>query len=225
MQPSVEEWPTRGRAGQRACPTASWGHDRLWLPAISAPRGPCPCPRTPHYEQPSTSQPTLPFLAKVWHLSADQSRHSSASGASAMTFDDILEQVINLLKRQGRVSYRALKRRFNLDDQYLEDLKDEIIEAHPVHDENGSGLVWTGTTASVKEVVAPPAQPTQPPAAQQQPSPAGHTSSTVPPAPDAERRQLTVMFCDLVDSTKLSCSSTPKTTGTSSVRINCPARR
>jgi hypothetical protein len=36
-----------------------------------------------------------------------------------MTFDDILEQVITLLQRQGRVSYRALKMRFDLDDEYL----------------------------------------------------------------------------------------------------------
>ena len=37
-----------------------------------------------------------------------------------MTFDDILEQVITLLQRQRRVSYRALKRRFEIDDDYLD---------------------------------------------------------------------------------------------------------
>jgi hypothetical protein len=36
-----------------------------------------------------------------------------------MTFDEILAQIIDLLKRQGRVSYRALKMRFDLDDEYL----------------------------------------------------------------------------------------------------------
>jgi hypothetical protein len=46
-----------------------------------------------------------------------------------MTFDDILAQVRELLQRQGRVSYRALKRRFALDDDYLEDLKAELIDA------------------------------------------------------------------------------------------------
>jgi hypothetical protein len=40
-----------------------------------------------------------------------------------MTFDEILDQVITLLQRQGRVSYRALKRRFDLDEDYLEDVK------------------------------------------------------------------------------------------------------
>ena len=40
-----------------------------------------------------------------------------------MTFDEILTQVLELLQREGRVTYRALKRRFALDDDYLEDLK------------------------------------------------------------------------------------------------------
>ena len=37
-----------------------------------------------------------------------------------MNFDEMLEQVLALVQRQGRVSYRALKRRFDLDDIYLE---------------------------------------------------------------------------------------------------------
>jgi hypothetical protein len=41
-----------------------------------------------------------------------------------MTFDEVLTQALALLKRQGRVSYSALKRRFDLDDAYLNDLKD-----------------------------------------------------------------------------------------------------
>ena len=39
-----------------------------------------------------------------------------------MTFDEVLAQVLDLLQRQGRVSYGALKRRFALDDAYLDDL-------------------------------------------------------------------------------------------------------
>jgi hypothetical protein len=45
-----------------------------------------------------------------------------------MTFDAILAQVLELLQREKRVSYRALKRRFNLDDEYLEDLKEGFQE-------------------------------------------------------------------------------------------------
>ena len=76
-----------------------------------------------------------------------------------MTFDDNLDQVIAFLKRQGRVSYGALKRRFDLDDAYLEDLKGEILFAYPVVDEDGRGLVWTGDTASAQAVVSPLLRP------------------------------------------------------------------
>jgi TOMM system kinase/cyclase fusion protein len=127
-----------------------------------------------------------------------------------MTFDEILTQIIDLLKRQGRVSYGALKRRFDLDDDYLEDLKDELLFAHPVVDENNRGLVWTGEIARAHEVAAQPTQPTQRLAAQQQPSPEVTPRVTAAPPPDAERRQLTVMFCDLVDSTKLSSQLDPE---------------
>jgi len=37
-----------------------------------------------------------------------------------MTFREILIQVLDLLQREGRVSYRAMKRQFNLDEEYLE---------------------------------------------------------------------------------------------------------
>ncbi len=45
-----------------------------------------------------------------------------------MTFDEILDQVRDLLQQRGRLSYQALKRRFELDDAYLDDLKVELIE-------------------------------------------------------------------------------------------------
>ena len=78
-----------------------------------------------------------------------------------MTFDEILAQVLELLHRQGRVSYRALKLRFNLDDEYLEALKDELIEAQRVAvDEDGKVLVWLGaaTVASCQLSVASSSQ-------------------------------------------------------------------
>jgi class 3 adenylate cyclase len=126
-----------------------------------------------------------------------------------MTFDEILAQIIDLLKRQGRVSYSALKRRFDLSDDYLNDLKDELLFAHPVVDEDNRGLVWTGEPVSGQEFAAPSAQPTPQPIVQAQPATQVEPLSTAPP-PDAERRQLTVMFCDLVDSTRLSSQLDPE---------------
>lgn len=65
-----------------------------------------------------------------------------------MIFDEILGQVIDLLQRQGRVSYGALKRRFALDDDYLQDVKDELINAQRLAvDEDGKVLVWHGEEA------------------------------------------------------------------------------
>src|SRR5262249_24925853 len=127
-----------------------------------------------------------------------------------MTFDEILEQVIALLKRQGRVSYPALKIRFSLDDEYLEALKAELLYVHPVRDDDGRGLIWTGDTASGQEVTAPPAQPIQQPPLQQDQPTQGVPLLTVHHTPESERRQPTVMFCDLVDSTKLSSQLDPE---------------
>jgi class 3 adenylate cyclase/predicted ATPase len=127
-----------------------------------------------------------------------------------MTFDDMLEQIITLLQRQRRVSYRALKRRFDLDEDYLEDVKVELIKAQQLAvDEDGEILVWVGASGGVPISASPPAQSTQqPPLQHDQPPqiarpPEQHT-------PDAERRQLTVMFCDLVDSTALSGQLDPE---------------
>ena len=59
-----------------------------------------------------------------------------------MTFDETLARVLEVLQREGRVSYRALRRRFDLDEEYLEDLKAEIIQAKKLAvDEDGAVLV------------------------------------------------------------------------------------
>ncbi len=75
-----------------------------------------------------------------------------------MKFYEVVEQVHALLQRQGRVSYRALKREFGLDDDYVEDLKAELIEAQRIAaDEDGKVLVWIGEGVGKDErVVAPP---------------------------------------------------------------------
>src|SRR5215813_13925884 len=126
---------------------------------------------------------------------------------SRMTFDELLARVVELLRRQGRVSYGALKRRFALDDAYLQDLKDELITAQRVAlDEDGKVLVWLGEGAKEetenrrigesekRETVSSDAR-----------------RQTLDPRRDAgERRQLTVMFCDLVGSTALSTRLDPE---------------
>ena len=67
-----------------------------------------------------------------------------------MTFDEHLEQILMLLQRDGRVTYRALKRRLEIDDDYLADLTAEIIDAKRLAiDEDGRVLVWVGTDQGI----------------------------------------------------------------------------
>jgi hypothetical protein len=62
-----------------------------------------------------------------------------------MKFSEVVAQTLAWLQRDGRISYRALKREFDLNDEYLQDLKEEIIEAKCLaSDENGKVLVWKG---------------------------------------------------------------------------------
>src|SRR5262252_8181219 len=122
-----------------------------------------------------------------------------------MDFYGILDQVIALLQQRGKASYRALQLQFTLDDASLDVLKEELIKVHQLaRDQDGEMLVWTGETATAQAVASYPTQTTPLPAAQEKASPLVDPRPPAPPSPDAERRQLTVMFCDLVDSTKLS---------------------
>ena len=108
-----------------------------------------------------------------------------------MKFSEIIKDAKALLREKERISYRALKMEFDLDDDQLDVLKEELIDAERVaSDEGGKILVWSADGATTPAPITQP-QPPTPPAAQ-------------PTAPKGERRQLTVMFCDLVGSTSLS---------------------
>ena len=105
-----------------------------------------------------------------------------------MGFEDIIDRAIDVLRRRQRVAYRTLKVQLELDDDGLEALKDELLYAQRVaRDEDGRVLVWCGDT----------------------PSPSSATTIDRR-TPDAERRHLTVLFCDLVDSTRLAGQLDPE---------------
>src|SRR5262249_39653202 len=66
-----------------------------------------------------------------------------------MTFEEILDQAIAMLQRRGRLTYGALKRQFQLDDAYREDVKNDVIEGQRLAvDEDGRVLVWRGVPAA-----------------------------------------------------------------------------
>src|SRR5256885_5282390 len=108
-----------------------------------------------------------------------------------MTFEELLDQAIDLLQRRGRVTYRTLKRQFQLDDDVLADLQEELIYGQRLAvDEDGRVLVWIGGTSTSPELI-----PSHPPH-REEPSVGPLTQAPFPlatPHPsEAERRQLTV---------------------------------
>src|SRR4029453_7284286 len=78
-----------------------------------------------------------------------------------MTFEEILDQALAMLQRRGRVTYSALKRQFNLDDAFLEDLKEELLYGQRlVREEDDRVLVWIGgaSTPGASSALAAPHQ-------------------------------------------------------------------
>jgi class 3 adenylate cyclase/energy-coupling factor transporter ATP-binding protein EcfA2 len=129
-----------------------------------------------------------------------------------MDFYEVVDQVVKLLQQRGRLTYRSLKVQFKLDDETCEALKDELLFSHPAVDQDGRGVVWTGASAATPAPVSasPSAQTSQLPTAEKEPPTQVAPLATEHRLPEAERRQLTVMFCDLVDSTKLSSQLDPE---------------
>jgi hypothetical protein len=114
-----------------------------------------------------------------------------------VTFEEILAQVVEVLRHKRRVSYRALRRRFGLDEEYLEDLKVEIIQAKQLAtDEDDTILVWAGdaTPPSVSTLERPPLAYT--------PVHLSEKILTTRTALEGERKQVTVLFADIKGSTE-----------------------
>ena len=128
-----------------------------------------------------------------------------------MTFEEVLDQAMAMLQRRGRLTYRTLKLHFQLDDEHLEALKDELIYGQRLAvDEDGRVLVWTGGADVPPGTTPPGPQPAPPPTSQASHAPRAAAAPAVLSPADAERRQLTVLFCDLVDSTRLANQLDPE---------------
>ena len=135
-----------------------------------------------------------------------------------MKFSEIIEHAKALLQRQGRLTYRSLKREFDLEDEALEDLKFELIEGQELAvDKDGKMLVWIGEEGKEEtakrgngeEGLASSVQRLE--SGRKEQASSGQTLDARLTA--GERRHLTVMFCDLVDSTALSEQLDPEEYG------------
>ena len=137
-----------------------------------------------------------------------------------MTFEEVLTQAIAMLQRLGRVSYRALKRQFALDDAFLEDLKYELTEVQQLAvDHDGTVLVWTGDASTATAPMPAPATSAAvpPPAMRQAREPLAYTPPylaekilTSRSALAGERKQVTVLFADLKGSMELLADRDPE---------------
>ena len=121
-----------------------------------------------------------------------------------MDFVAVVDQVIALLRQRGRVTYRTLKRQFQLDDEALEDLKVELLKGQRLAaDEDGEVLVWTGDAGTGASAPSAPVEsPGQAPLTYTPPYLA-EKILTSRSALEGERKQVTVLFADLKDSTEL----------------------
>ncbi|MBI3756356.1 MAG: AAA family ATPase [Deltaproteobacteria bacterium] len=127
----------------------------------------------------------------------------------------IIDQVAALLQQRERLTYRVLKRQFGLDDEALEDLKEELIKALQVaRDENGEVLVWAGAAPApspesrVLSSNQSPVPNPQSPAAYTPPHlaeriRAEQAALEARGASDGERKTITALFADLKGSTAL----------------------
>ena len=106
-----------------------------------------------------------------------------------MGFLDTVRQAAALLHDEGRVSERALRREFDLDDQHLDDLVEELVEVRRVATRDGDVLVAVSRPTSERGATEEPSL---------------QVGAVQPGSADTDRRDLTVLFCDLVGSTELS---------------------
>lgn len=119
-------------------------------------------------------------------------------------FTALLAKVTAALEAEQRISYRGLKRRFALTDDDIDDLKDELIHARRVaEDEGGIVLVWRQATTAV---VAPSPKPAvasggRPPA--YTPRYLADKILSMRSVIEGEKKQVTVLFCDTANSTVL----------------------
>src|SRR5215469_12525338 len=135
-----------------------------------------------------------------------------------MDFEQVLKEVLWRLVTEGRISYRRIKRGFDLDDDALRDVRCEMISTLRIAaDVDGELLVWAPDGRAARPEPAALSQPLLALGlAEGLPAPAigrelpGAAPVAPAAAPEAERRQLTVMFCDLVGSTALSTGMDPE---------------
>jgi class 3 adenylate cyclase len=130
---------------------------------------------------------------------------------------EVISQVRSFLEQNGRVSYRVLRRQFDLDEETLDELREELVDVQQVAaDEGGRILVWTGPQAGASPPAATPAAEA-PPASTAAYTPKAYTPKhladpilTSRSALEGELKQVTVLFADVKGSMELAAQMDPE---------------
>jgi class 3 adenylate cyclase/tetratricopeptide (TPR) repeat protein len=129
---------------------------------------------------------------------------------------EVISQVRSFLEQNGRVSYRVLRRQFDLDEETLDELREELVDVQQVAaDEGGRILVWTGPQAGASPQAAASVAP--PPASTAAYTPKPYTPKhladrilTSRSALEGELKQVTVLFADVKGSMELAAQMDPE---------------
>jgi class 3 adenylate cyclase len=126
-------------------------------------------------------------------------------------FVAVVDQVIVLLRQRGRVAYRTLKVQFHLDDEALEALKDELLYAqHVAQDEDNRILVWRGNAGTAPAATSAPVETLSQAPLTYTPPYLAEKILTAKSALEGERKQVTVLFADLKGSMELLADRDPE---------------
>jgi class 3 adenylate cyclase len=124
-----------------------------------------------------------------------------------LSFLDDIARARALLAANGRVSLRAIQREFDFDDEALEAFVEELVDVRQVADREGSVLVARSSHAVGSPLTGGSAAA---PATSEHGRPRRGQSPQARIESAGERRQLTVLSCDLVDSTRISALLDPE---------------
>ena len=177
-----------------------------------------------------TPSPYSPSADLILSLVASLLYTTTVERVLCMDILEMLAQVREQLRQQGRLSYRILKMQFQLNEEQLEVLREELIDIQALAvDKDGKMLVWAGSPASSvqsleseqsqgpkSKVQSQEAQTLDPRRETLDPRPVSYTPPHLAEriraeqaaleargATDGERKTITALFADLKGSTAL----------------------